>query len=248
MKIYILLFAIVFIPSANGADYEREKRWAEEVVPGLVVGEPVFLQLESGRRFLNIYTEVPTAKAAVIVVHGRGIHPDMGLIGVLRTRLADDGYTTLSVQMPVLSAEARGNDYLPEFPEARARLAAALRFLQDKGHRKIALVSHSMGARMSSDYLKHNPAAPLFAWVPISITNDRLGALGAIGFPVLDIYGQDDLPQVLDNNSARAKKIKKWSNSTQIMVPHADHFFAGHEDELVKNIKNFLDRARDGAR
>ena len=243
MKTIVFLFTLFFVPMAMSADYEREKHWADEIIPSLVIGNPVFLQTSHGRKFLNLYTETAQAKAAVIVVHGRGIHPDWGLIGVLRTRLADQGYTTLSVQMPVLLAEARGDDYLPDFPEAGGRLAAAVAFLQEKGYKKIALVSHSMGARMSSDYLKHNPAAPLFAWVSVSITNDALGSLGALKFPVLDLYGEHDLPQVLDNNNARAKVIRQIKGSVQIMAPNADHFFDSQDEALVKYVSHFLDKS-----
>lgn len=135
MRTILTLFTVFFIPMAMGVDYEREKRWADEIVPGIIIGDPVYLQTGNGRKFLNLYTEAAKASAAVIVVHGRGIHPDWGLIGVLRTRLVDQGYTTLSVQMPVLAAEAAGNAYLPDFPEAGERLAAAVKFLQEKGTR-----------------------------------------------------------------------------------------------------------------
>ena len=100
-----------------------------------------------------------------------------------------------------------------------------------------------MGARMSSDYLKHNPAAPLFAWVSVSITNDALGSLGALKFPVLDLYGEHDLPQVLDNNNARAKVIRQIKGSVQIMAPNADHFFDGQDEALVKYVSHFLDKS-----
>lgn len=237
------LLVLLLVLPAMAADYERERRWADEIAPGIVVGEPIYLQTAQGRRFLNIYTESEDPKAAAIVVHGRGIHPDFGLIGTLRTALAEHGYTTLSVQMPVLAADAGGDDYLPTFPEARLRLAAAVRFLQGRGYKQLALVAHSMGARMSSDYLKHNADAPLFAWAPISITHDRLGAIGALNFPVLDLYGENDLPQVLNNNAARARVLQKIKGSQQVMAPGADHFFVDHEDVLVTHIAAFLDRA-----
>lgn len=243
MRMTLMLCMAAFANLVLGADYEREKRWADEIVPGLVIGDPIYLKTGYGRRFLSLYTETANAKAAVIVIHGRGVHPDMGLIGVLRSRLSTHGYTTLSVQMPVLWAEAAGNDYLSEFPEARERIATALSFLQAKGYKKIALVAHSMGARMSSNYLKQNRSAPLFAWVPISITNDRLEGLAGLKFPVLDLYGEHDLPQVLDNNVARAQVIQKIPRSVQIMVPNANHFFEDQDDALIDHVKSFLDRA-----
>ena len=101
----ILLITLCFVSMAIGADYERENAWADEIVPSLVIGDPVYLQAANGRKFLNLFTEAAKVKAAVVVVHGRGIHPDWGLIGVLRTKLADQGYTTLSVQIMVPQAD-----------------------------------------------------------------------------------------------------------------------------------------------
>lgn len=243
MRVILFFGVLLFVSGARGADYQREERWAAEIVPYLVIGDPIYLQTDKGRKFLNLYTEVTKAKAAVILVHGRGIHPDWGLINPLRMRLADQGYTTLSAQMPVQGAEAGGDAYVPLFPEAGERLAAAVKFLRERGYQKIALVSHSMGARMSADYLKNNLAAPLFAWVAVSITYDTLGSLSGVKFPILDLYGEQDLPQVLNNNQARAQVLKKISGSVQIMAPKADHFFYGQEDALVKYVKNFLDQS-----
>src|SRR5713101_7515723 len=70
------------------SDYAREKRWADEVLPSIVVGEAVWLEAPRTEKFLGIYTESKDAKRAIILVHGLGLHPDYGLIGDLRTRLA----------------------------------------------------------------------------------------------------------------------------------------------------------------
>ena len=64
------------------------------------------LALPDDPRVLAIFTEAASVpKGAVIVVHGLGVHPDWNLIGDLRTRLAERGYATLAVQMPVLAAD-----------------------------------------------------------------------------------------------------------------------------------------------
>ena len=107
-------------------DYAREQRWAQEITPAILVGEALHLKLASGREFLAIYTSAPKPRAALIVVHGLGLHPDWGLVNTLRSQLPDAGYATLSVQMPVLAAEARPQDYAGTFPEAGDRLRAAL--------------------------------------------------------------------------------------------------------------------------
>ena len=125
----------------GSADYAREKKWADEITPGIVVGDPVYLELKpgpelkQGHKFLSLLTTVPDAKTALVVVHGLGIHPDWGMVGTLRTQLADLGYTTLSIQMPVLANEAEGDQYVTTFPEAAARIAAAVDFLKAKGYR-----------------------------------------------------------------------------------------------------------------
>ena len=56
-----------------------------------------------------LFTESKDAKKALIIVHGPGI---------LRTELADLGFATLSVQMPVLAADVRGGAYRETYPEA----------------------------------------------------------------------------------------------------------------------------------
>ena len=243
MRPFLFLLALFFAPLAMGADYEREKRWADEITPGILVGDPVYLPTSNGHKFLNLYTEATKAKAAVIIVHGMGLHPDWGLNGVLRTRLAEQGYTTLSVQMPVLAADAKSDEYPPTFPEASERLAAAIKYLQQKGHKKIALVSHSMAATRANDYLKKNPGTPLFALVLVGIGRGTFESIGAVKFPVLDLYGEKDLPQVLKNANQRAQVIRKIKGSAQIMVPQADHFFNGQDDALVKYVRSFLDRS-----
>jgi pimeloyl-ACP methyl ester carboxylesterase len=101
------------------------------------------------------------------------VHPDWGLIHGLRTRLADEGYTTLSVQMPVLAADAKPEDYPATFPEAALRLARAAEFLRVEGHDKIALVSHSMGARMADYFLARHSKEKVKAWVAIGMTGEN---------------------------------------------------------------------------
>ncbi|MEO7727108.1 MAG: DUF3530 family protein [Burkholderiales bacterium] len=223
-------------------DYAREKRWADEITPGLVVGDAVYLTQKSGHKFLALYTEVKPARAAVIIVHGLGVNPDWALIGALRSGLADQGYATLSVQMPVLAADALGDAYPALFPDAAERIAAAAAFLKSKGHNKIALAAHSMGARMSNYYLTARPDIDVAAWVAIGISNGDIANADRLRMPVLDIYGERDFPLVRQKAGARASLLKILKGSAQIEVAGADHYFAGSERELVTAIRQFLDR------
>lgn len=234
----IILLLAVALPPAFAADYAREQKWADEIVPGIVVGDVVQLQAQ-GRQFIGILTEAPSAKVGVVVVHGMGIHPDWGLIGVLRTQLPERGYTTLSVQMPVLANEAKPEDYPSTFPEAAARLAAAVKYLQDKGAKRIAIVSHSMGSRMANAYLTKNPQAPVAAWVAIGLP--AFSEPAKLKPPVLDLYGENDFPAVLKGAAQRQQALKNRAGSKQQRVAGADHFFEGQDEVLVKATADFLD-------
>lgn len=222
------------------ADYAREKRWADEITPAILVGAPVYVELKSRRNFLAIYAPNAKAIAGLIVVHGLGLHPDWGLINPLRSQLAEQGYATLSVQMPVLAAEAKGDQYPPLFPEAADRLAAAVIFLRGKGLKKIAIVSHSMGSRMTNYFLNQAGDARIDAWVAIGLSGEFTEPQ-SFKIPVLDLYGEKDFPAVLDSASKRAAAIKTVRGSGQVQIAGADHFFAGMENELVRRARQFLD-------
>lgn len=223
------------------ADYIREQRWADEIVPAIVVGDPVYLALPSGRKFLSIWTPGAKAAAGVIVVHGLGMHPDWGLINPLRSQLADQGYATLSVQMPVASKEVRGDRYPPLFPEAAERLRAAVAWLRGRGMKKIAVVSHSMGASMADHFLGRDAGSGVDAWVAIGLPAPFSNP-AALRAPVLDLYGERDFPAVLENAPRRAEALRKIRGSAQLEVAGADHFFTGMENELVRQARLFLDQ------
>jgi pimeloyl-ACP methyl ester carboxylesterase len=158
------------------------------------------------------------------------------MIGTLRTELADLGFTTLSIQMPILAADAKGEAYPPTFPEAAERIGEAVAFLKSKGYTKLAIVSHSMGSRMSRVYLVNKPDAAVKVWVSLGISYDDYAGTR---LPVLDLYGDNDLPAVLDNTKKRKASLKT-AGSKQVVIPHTDHFYTGHEAEMVAAVAAFL--------
>lgn len=234
----ISLLLLASSPVFADSDYAREKRWADEVTPTVVVGDPIYLEQKNKHKFLGLYAEAPKAGMGVVVAHGSGIHPDWGLIGTLRQRLVDEGYTTLSIQMPVLADEQRGDAYLPTFPEAAERLQLAVDYLKAKGYKRIALVSHSMGSRMSHAYMLKNPE-DVNAWVSMGIPVTE--SYAGIKAPVLDLYGAKDLDVVLSGAAKRKASLKGHAASKQVVIPDADHFFGDHEAAMVKAVKDYLD-------
>jgi pimeloyl-ACP methyl ester carboxylesterase len=223
--------------SLAAADYAREQRWADEILAGLIVGEPIYLTQKNRHQFLGIYTPVENARMAVVVVHGMGLHPDWGLIGSLRRRLADDGYTTFSIQMPILAADATFEVYPEIFPEAVERIKLAVSYLKQAGYQKIAIVSHSNGSRMSRVYMVSNPR-DVSAWIAVSLTQGD--TFDGIKVPILDVYGENDLSHVLASTGKRQHSLLNMF-SKQIRIPGADHFFDGYEENMVDTVKAFLD-------
>lgn len=223
------------------ADYAREKKWADEIIPGIVVGDPVYLELSKGHKFLSILAEAKDAKVGVVVVHGIGVHPDWNMVGTLRTQLVEHGYTTLSIQMPVLANDAKAEAYDHLFTEAAERIGVAVDFLRAKGYTKIAIVSHSMGSAMSRMYVANNQSK-LVAWASLGMGHGY--SYSGIRIPLLDLYGENDLAPVLKMAQKRAASLKGNSKSLQVRVPKSDHFYNNHEAEMVQEVKSFLDSVK----
>ena len=237
MRLLPLVFLLAVF-SAAAQDYEREQRWAAEVVPNLVVGDAVQLKLPSGREFLGLYVENKTAKKAILLVHGIGVHPDHGVIGILRTTLADMGYATLSIQMPVQESDATPDQYVSVFPEAAARIQAGADWLAAKGFARPVLLSHSLGSRMANVYFERTPEAPFAAWVCMGLSGD-FGRMGNVKVPVLDLYGENDLPGVLRADWRRRLKLNTVAGSAQAMIKGADHFYVAGSRSSPRRFWNF---------
>jgi alpha/beta superfamily hydrolase len=235
---WVCLLALV-APPAWSQDYERERRWSDEIVPALVLGDAVWIEVQGGRKFLGIYSAQGQARASVLLVHGMGVHPDHGVIGALRAILADSGYATLSIQMPVLGADAAPKEYQPVFPEAVARIRAAADWLVATKAGRVLLLSHSMGSAMSGAYYEQTAGAPFAAWISIGLTGG-FGRMRNVQVPVLDIYGEKDLPSVLQAAWRRRMTVDSIPRSRQVVIPQSDHFHVGHEKQLGAAIDAFI--------
>jgi alpha/beta superfamily hydrolase len=253
---FLVLF-LTFLAAAGSvqaADYGREQRWADEILPAILDGNPVWLEQAGGHKFLGLFieaasgavseaatqstTDTPKARGAVILVHGMGVHPDWGINGPMRTRLAEQGYATLSIQMPVLASDAGPGDYVATFPEASERIGKAAAWLKAKGYDKIALVSHSLGGRMARTYFVKHKKSPVKVWAALSMGFDDFKG---VSVPVLDIYAEQDHPPVLKLVAA-PKRTLRHPASAQRMLPATGHFYEGKEVEVTHLVKDWLDK------
>jgi pimeloyl-ACP methyl ester carboxylesterase len=229
---------------AVAPDLARERRWAEQVVPQVLVGDPVWLATPHHPRVLALFTEPVAATGnAIVVVHGLGVHPDWDLIGELRTLLAEFGFATLSVQMPVLAADASREDYATVFPDAAERLDAATDWLRAKGYARVGVVSHSMGAAMANAWLARRQRAAVDAWVPVGMLVDFAAPPQ---LPVLDVIAEHDFPEVLASAKKRASELRGDRCSGALVIDKSDHYFGGAVQRLAGAIRPFLERALGG--
>lgn len=236
---FAILFSMASAHAFAQTDAAREARWRAEVEPGLVVGDGQTLTTSDGRKFFAIFTEGSQKDVAFVLAHGVGVHPDFGWIGQLRVLLADAGYATLSIQMPVRARETTdGNEYVGTFPDAASRLTTAHEWMRQRGYAKVILASHSMGAWMANVYFQQTPRSPYAAWVVMGVTG-RLLPLKENSLPLLDLYGEKDLPVNLSSAWLRRAHLMLLPQSEQVMVANADHHYAGVEKEAAKAIIDF---------
>jgi hypothetical protein len=250
MRSLALLLICALVTSATWAsDYAREARFAQEISAQLVVGDAVQIPHAAGssyRPFLGLFAEAAkkdTTRPAIVLAHGVGTHPDEGLAGELRKLLHDMGYTTLSIQMPIGSKEAVIDDYFPKlFPEAGARLQAAAQYFSAKGYAKTVLVSHTMGSWMANVHFDQAHATtPYKAWVCISLTGGYSFATRNYPFPILDLYGENDIKVTVSSAWRRAGLLKlAATGSQQVMIAGADEQWRGRGAAAAQAIDRFL--------
>jgi len=255
---------------AFATDKEKEKRWADQISDSLVDGEAI--KLSDGKNdFLAIDTranksasnlsipdnikQVPSTnatnrnKTGIIILHGIGIHPDWEtVIQPLRVQLAELGWNTLSLQMPVLNNDAKARDYQPLMKEVPARIDAGIRHLAKEGAKNIVIVAHSMGAKMANYYLAHKKIyreaqtdTPIIAYIGIGMGAGNTTSLKKIKLPILDLYGSDDLLEVIESAPMRATAASHNKKYKQKMVSGANHFFESKDDKLVELVAEALD-------
>lgn len=232
-------------------DFERETRLGDEIVDVILDGDPEWLEAD-GREFLSIYTEADDSRAAILILHGRGFHPDWAdTVNPLRVGLVEHGYSTLALQMPVLQKDAKYYDYVPIFHYAHARIEAGIKFLRDNGHRKIVLLAHSCGVHMAMDWIRANNDRSIDAFIGLGMgaTDYRQPMqqpfpLDRMQVPVLDLYGAEEYPAVIRLAPERKAMIEKVGhvNSRQIILPDANHYFTDQGDALVAAVANWLDQ------
>ena len=187
---------------AAGPDLAREQRLGEQIIDAILDGDPVWLEDRvAKRKFLSIYTPAEDdARGTVVLMHGRGMHPDWAdVIAPPRVALTEQGWNTLSIQMPVLPKDTKYYDYVPIFPDAFPRIQAAIRYARDNGAERVVLFAHSCSVHMSMAYVEAHGDEAFDAYIGAGMgATDykqpmrKPFPLAQMSVPILDIYGADE--------------------------------------------------------
>ena len=259
-----LLFLHTCTVLASSINTESEQRWAEQLQDNIVTGDPLYLpsgaDKQSENAFFAIFTPESTEKAlgAIILIHGTGAHPDWGdVIHPLRVELPDKGWATLSIQAPLIYPDKKDPKSRREVIEASLpRIQAAVDYLKPD-YPKIVIAAHSFGTLMALDYLQKHASdtlpdddtpvikAAVIIGTPSQAKEIPLNSpamIEKITIPLLDLYGSNDLTNVMSTAKARKKAAHKAGNKhyRQHETPGANHFYLGLEDELVNYVHHWL--------
>ena len=243
-------FLIFLVTISHASDLAKEKRWAEQIIDAIFDGDPITLK-DGDVEFLAIYTPSATDKTvdAAILMHGLGVHPDWDqVVRPLRTGLPEQGWATLSLQMPILENGVDHVEYAPLFSEVAGRIDAGLAYLKEQGAKRIVIIGHSLGAAMGSYYLANHQPEIVAGFIGVGMGSsskpvmDNVVSLKSVQVPVLDLYGENDLDDVVASAGERKKVIASHNNpvSTQKMVAGAGHFFDGKNEELMNEVVAWL--------
>ncbi len=247
---FCLYLGLVAAVAADEPDFAREARLADEIVDAILDGEPEWLEAD-GREFLGIYTASDEPGIGVLILHGRGFHPDWAdAVGPLRVGLAERGFSTLALQLPVLGKQAKYYDYLPIFEYAHARIEAGIAFLRAQGRDRIVLVAHSCGVHMALDWIDKagDGGIDAFAGLGMGATDYRQPMhrpfpLASMRVPVLDLYGSEEYPAVIRMAPERGRAIAAAGNphSRQQVLAGADHYFSNQGGPLVAAVADWIE-------
>lgn len=231
------------------ADQGRELDYAA-VLQQMPLPAKIVTLTADGQSFVGLYTETgkPEDENAVIVLHDMGGYPDQKLVvHELRTQLSQHNWSTLALQMPLREISADEADYYPLFDDAKSRIAAGMEYLKQAGVKNIAIVGYGMGALMAA-YAVSEDVKSFVAMAAISLpvpesTEPKVQAekfLKAISLPVLDIYAEFDLPDVVLSAKKRRLAAKQNPLYRQERLDGENHAYQQDYERLVKRVYSWL--------
>ncbi len=242
----------IVLPLWAGPNQVEEARLMMHLAEDLHQGRVVRIPLGAGD-FLAVHDLARTRKVRGVVVFlpEAGARADSPIAAALRTYLPAHGWEVLSLQLPVLEPEAGPEEYQALLPHGSTRLKAAVGWLRSRGGGNIATVGHGWGGLVLLEYLaKPDPrigAAVLLSLAWPKPAGDQVRAwLQAVPVPVLDVYAEQDHPEVKAVALERHLLLKGKTAYRQIRFSAADHYYRARGELLAKRIDGWLRRVVPG--
>jgi dienelactone hydrolase len=244
------------------------------------------IQLQAGdKQVMAIHTEEVTGsrQGGIILIPDINTHPDWPqVIRPLRTQPTEFGWHTLAINNASdINLDAMENlDALIE--QTRANIQAGVAFYQQQNIGNVAVIGYGIGATLAAAAISRSDEG-ISAFIGISMSGARMPLedlytppyLETISLPILDIFGSQDLPHVVDSAKARSVAAKKSGASSvkkqrinafkrsavarspfaeksgyiayrQIQIAGADHQFTGLGQILTKRIIGWLRQHASG--
>ena len=248
-----LLTVISMVTVAEDIDRGWESQITQKLVEETVIGKIIWCNTGESS-FLTLFNgqPAPRSRGAAIILHGMGAHPDWPeVIAPIRLTLPDRGWSTLSIQLPVLAPEMPVAAYGKTVKESGQRIRAAVKMLRDMEFSNIVIIGHSFGAATAASYIAGNNGNGILAFVSIGIrsqkflnpTLDLMDQIEKINIPVFDVYGSRDFDDIVRSAADRRLAASKNGNHAyrQTEIRDADHNFIGLESALINLISDWLE-------
>jgi poly(3-hydroxybutyrate) depolymerase len=245
----LVCLLIALIRPLYAGDQLREQEYADALKKAGINS----VRLSANKHdFLAVYqADLRGSQQAVIVLHDMGAQPDQqAVVSAIRRQMPQHQWHSLSIQLPLREASASEQDYYALFDEARSRVEAAVDYLHQKKIKRIALIGYGLGAAMAVYAAQAKPTEfAALAAISLPVPESALPQLQIVPFlknltmPVLDVYAENDLPNVV--MTAQDRQLAGAENPVyrQVVLEDMDHSYQGDIDLLVKRIYGWLNNA-----
>jgi len=272
----IIGFMATCLPtSASASNYLYEYEISESLKEG--IPEKEFIWLDTGLKrktlALRVNSKSTEAKGVVVILPDLGHHPDWpNIIHDLRYYLPQHGWATLTIQPPVDIDLENQHDFEAAYQTIKQRVTAAIKYIKADAPEFVVLLGRGKSANYAIRYVAEtqNTDHSAHSVVFVSAFDSRYLTTSAymksIATPMLDIFAENDHPQVLESAHARiiaarfaaklksapqnlssTRKVQQLAlNKTgnlryrQIIIPGATALFTAQTKTLLKSIRGWL--------
>ena len=214
------------------------------------------VQLKSSDATMSaaVYTAATNnVKGTVVILHGCDYKPEGedSVVRPLHEGLPQEGWNTLSLQLPNLSASSTYKNLEAIMPDAASRIESAIAMAKEKSQTPVVLFAHGCGAQVALAWMEVKGSDSIDAYIGLGTGVMNASAddashvhlpLEKMKFPQLDIYGSADNESVIKTAPERLSYINRGANpaSRQKIIEGADHNITGKGKELSAVIVKWL--------